>query len=70
MRLTEPIEAWQIEEQDAIWHNNDQIVISEKVDEGESIMLKGHSWITDENVVYLVTPFTEVYLWTEEDDEG
>lgn len=55
----------QIEDFDLVLIEGDQIEVTSKIDDGDSIMVKGYSYITGDNVTYIRTPDTEVELWTE-----
>lgn len=53
-----------VEEGDQIAHSNDLIEVTTKIDSGDSILIKGFSHVSGDNVDYIVTPDTEVGLWT------
>lgn len=53
-----------IEVDDQIIHQLDPIEVSDVIDSGEAIMVKGYSHLTGDSVCYILTPDTEVELWT------
>lgn len=55
----------QIEENDLVLVEGDQIEVTSKVDDGDSIMVKGVSFISGDSVTYIRTADTVVELWTE-----
>lgn len=58
------IQAHQIEEGDQILYSNDPVEVSEKMDETDTIMVRGYSHLTGETVTYFLRPDVEVELWT------
>lgn len=53
-----------IDEGDQILYQNDPVEVSNVIDSGDSIMVKGYSHLTGDSVVYILNPNTEVGLWT------
>ena len=47
-----------------IFYENDYIEVSEVIDSGDSIMVKGYSHVTGDNVVYILPADKQVGLWT------
>jgi hypothetical protein len=49
---------------DQVFYQNDPFEVKHVVDSGDAIMLKGYSHLTGDDVTYVLTPDTEVGLWT------
>lgn len=58
------VPAHTVEEGDQIAYTNDLIEVTEKVDSGESIMLRGFSHVSGDSVTYIIGADVEVGLWT------
>lgn len=52
------------EPNEQIAHQNDYIEVYDVIDSGEAIMVKGYSHISGDTVAIILTPDTEVGLWT------
>lgn len=53
-----------LEEGDQILYENDPIEVQGLIDSGDSIMVKGYSHLTGDSVIYILSPSTEVGLWS------
>jgi hypothetical protein len=58
------ITADQIEEGDQIFYSNDPLEVKRKLDEGDTIMVSGYSYLSGDTATYFLNPDTEVGLWT------
>jgi hypothetical protein len=65
MNVYDTITADAIEIGDLIILNLDQLEVTDKIDSGESIMVKGNSFVTGDSAVYIVPAEQTVDLWTE-----
>lgn len=64
VNVYDTITADQIEVADQILVNDiDPIEVSDVVDSGDSIMVKGYSHMTGDNACYILAADTEVSLW-------
>ena len=65
MTVYDTITADQIEVTDQVLVNNiDPVEVTKVVDSGDSIMVKGYSHLTGDDVSYILTADTEVALWS------
>ena len=65
MTVYDTITADQIEVADQVLVNNiDPVEVTKVVDSGDSIMVKGYSHLTGDDVSYILTADTEVALWS------
>lgn len=65
VNVYDTVTADQIEVSDQILVNDiDPIEVSEVIDSGDSIMVKGYSHMTGDTAVYILTADAEVALWT------
>jgi hypothetical protein len=53
-----------VEEQDQILIDEDPVEVLEKVDSGDSILIRGISYTDGDTVTYILNAHTEVGLWT------
>ena len=53
-----------MDEGDQIAYSNDLIEVKTKVDEGDTVMLRGYSHVSGDTVTYFIGADTEVGLWT------
>lgn len=58
------IAASAIEEGDQIIYSNDPIEVKFKIDETDTVMVRGYSYLTGDTVTYFLPFDTEVELWT------
>jgi hypothetical protein len=58
------VPAHTVEEGDQIAYTNDLIEVNSVIDSVDSIMVKGFSHVTGDSVTYIISPDTEVGLWT------
>jgi hypothetical protein len=64
MNVYDYVTADTLESGDQILFQNDPMEVSDIVDSGDSIMVKGYSHLTGDSVTYILTPDAEVGLWT------
>lgn len=53
-----------VEVDDQITYSNDLIEVTDKIDSGESILIKGFSHVSGDRVTYIIPSDTEVGLWS------
>jgi hypothetical protein len=64
MEIYDFVTADSVEATDQIVYGNDYIELSDVIDSGDAIMVKGYSHVSGDSVTYLLTPDSEVGLWT------
>lgn len=64
MNVYDYVPADTVEEGDQILFENDPLEVSSVIDSGDAILVKGYSHLTGDSVTYIITPDTEVGLWT------
>ena len=66
MIIHDEVEAHTLGEQpnEQIFHENDYIEVSQVIDSGEAIMVKGISHVSGDSVTYIIPAFTLVGLWS------
>lgn len=65
MNVYDSITADAVEVGDLIMVNYDQIEVTDVVDSGDSILIKGDSFVSGDKVSYILTADAQVSLWTE-----
>lgn len=65
MNVYDSITADAVEVGDLIMVNYDQIEVTDVVDSGDSILIKGNSFVSGDKVNYILTADAQVSLWTE-----
>lgn len=65
MNVYDSITADAVEVGDLILIDFDQIEVTDVVDSGEAILIKGNSFISGDKVNYILEADREVSLWTE-----
>lgn len=65
MNVYDSITADAVEVGDLILIDFDQIEVTNVVDSGEAILIKGNSFVSGDNVNYILEADRQVSLWTE-----
>lgn len=58
------VAAHTVEETDCIAHDTDLIEVTSKVDETDTVMIRGYSHVSGDTVTYFIPADKEVGLWT------